>query len=142
MTEFWAIAVIAFVLSPMAIMFYHWRRGTLWERKQALVNRDPTQPVRTSNGISPYALALMVAVAVWWWMTSSGFSDSDIERLKADITKEFSKRAGLTATEVSLVRESSNKLVGFVRINSASLGEFTKDCMVTRDRGDIMWSCR
>ncbi|PDT86694.1 hypothetical protein CO669_28790 [Bradyrhizobium sp. Y36] len=71
---------------------------------------------------------------------SSGFSDADIEQIKAEIKKHYETNDALDVevTEVALVRESKRKLVGYAKIKFKKIGiipALTKACSATMSEG-------
>jgi hypothetical protein len=46
----------------------------------------------------------------------SGFTDADIDAVKTSIKSEFGKRDGITVSEVTMIRETPRKLVGFAKL--------------------------
>ena len=67
---------------------------------------------------------------------SPGFTDADIETVKAEIKKHYEKNDDIDVevTDVALLRESKRKLVGYAKIkfkNISILPELTKACSAT-----------
>jgi hypothetical protein len=126
-------------------------RNHIWRDPEIAMNNSlqsetvaaaPTR--KSSNGLSPLFLVLLVlGGGYWWWSSQPSFSDDDIKTISANIKKKFEEKREVYVQEVSLVRESSNKLTGFVRLKLlGGDSEFTKDCTVTRDEKSTLWHCR
>jgi hypothetical protein len=100
--------------------------------------------------LGPILVVLLVIVggigAFNWSQTGSllghGFTQEDISRLRTDIRSEFSKRESVTVDEVTLIRESPTKLVGFVKLKVPLFGTMNKSCTATMsDDSQIIWRC-
>ena len=73
---------------------------------------------------------------------NQGFSDADIVAAKKSIKEEFEKNAGLTVSDVTLIKESSNKLTGFMK--GRYMGhDIMKSCSATmaESGGTYLWKC-
>ena len=70
------------------------------------------------------------------------FSDSDIERSKSDIRKEFERR-GMEVSEVNLIKESPRHLTGYIKGTFHS-HEIYKVCNVnaSESNGSVIWECK
>ena len=94
-------------------------------------------------------MVILVAVgAALYWMFAPAkpmFDDSTIASIQRDIRDEYQKRDGFRVLEVSMMRESERKLVGFARLQIEGLKkEVSKDCTATMSDtgGKTMWSCK
>jgi YbbR domain-containing protein len=87
-------------------------------------------------------VALFLA-ALLFFGGSSGFSNADIEGIKKSIKSKYEKREGVTVLEVQMLKESSRKAVGYVKLKIAVLGEVTKPCSATlaEDGEQTIWRC-
>lgn len=139
------LGLLALLIAPF--IYALWIRN----RPEPIVAAAPQRPVpesagaeRSSNGISPYFLALVaIGGAYYWWSSQPSFSDDDIRQISANIKKKFEEERKVYVRDVSLVRETSNKLTGFVRLKIEGLAqEITKDCTATRDEKSTIWHCR
>jgi hypothetical protein len=86
---------------------------------------------------------LFIGAVVWFLMPSSGFSEADVVAVKKSITEEFAKKF-LQVNEVSMVRENSRKLIGFVKLSGGGLRDVvTKSCTATMtdNSKDYIWRC-
>jgi hypothetical protein len=85
------------------------------------------------------------ALAILLIACESGFSQEDIDQAKKSIQTEFEKRPGVKVVEVALIKESSNKLTGFVKLSTTFLGtqhEVSKNCTATMGQNrQYIWSC-
>jgi hypothetical protein len=72
------------------------------------------------------------------------FTDSDILNIKESIRSEITKREGVTISDISLIRETNRKLVGFVKIKIQGLDvTMTKVCYATMsESGESLWACQ
>jgi hypothetical protein len=96
--------------------------------------------------ISMYLLFFVVCLVAWYfWQQGGGFSQADIDRTKATISSEFGKRDGVQVVDVQMVKESANRLTGFVKLKINVLGEsmeVTKNCSATwGEGGQYIWKC-
>jgi hypothetical protein len=88
------------------------------------------------------AVLLSFAIAVFSLTACGGFSDADIENCKQSIREEFSRKPGVTVVDVVMMRESSKKLTGLVKIKVPPLGELTRSCSATMGDGNrYIWTC-
>ena len=72
---------------------------------------------------------------------STSFSEKDIANLKQLVKDEFSKRPGVTVTDVTFIKESDKKLTGLVNLKIGEL-EVTKSCNATMGEGEqYIWKC-
>jgi hypothetical protein len=75
--------------------------------------------------------------------SGTGFTDEDVGRIEQDIRTEFSKRRGITITQVHLQKESPRSLIGFAKATVPLLGEHTMSCSATMgEDGKSMWECK
>ncbi len=119
------LLIVLAMLAPFMIIYSITQRGAA-----------PGRPRVFIPGVIFAALAV-------WWIWPGGFSDAQIDSVKNQIRAEFDKKAGVSVEDVSLVRESANKLTGFVRLKIAGLdADITKECAVTRDDEQVIWQCR
>jgi hypothetical protein len=74
---------------------------------------------------------------------SRGFTSEDIEAIKKSIKQEFEKQEGVSVIEVVMMKESSTKAVGFVKLKLPTFGEISKSCSATmgEDGKNYLWSC-
>lgn len=88
--------------------------------------------ILAAGGIAAYAITT----------ATTGFSDADIERAKADIHREFSSRNGVTVTEVVLLRDGSQKLSGFAKLDVSGTPVF-RNCSALMDdtTNQFIWRC-
>lgn len=88
------------------------------------------------------AVLLAGAIAAFTLTACGGFSDADIEACKQSIRDEYSRRGGGEVVDVQMVKESSRKLSGFIKIKVPVFGEFTKPCSATMgDDRQYIWRC-
>jgi hypothetical protein len=81
-------------------------------------------------------LALVIAAC------ESGFSEEDIKQAEKSIRTEFEKQPGVHVTNVALIKESPNKLTGFVKMKFGPV-ELTKDCAATMgENRRYIWQCK
>jgi len=72
-----------------------------------------------------------------------GFTNPDIEAMKDIIKQEFEKREGVKVIEVEMIKESSTKAIGFVKLQVPLFGQITKSCSATMgESGRYIWECR
>lgn len=112
----------------------------------APAREDPAAapPATSSKGNVLWPIAAAIAFGVWWfWPT--GFSDSEIERLKGTIRAEYARKADVQDVgEVTLLRKDARELVGFVKVTWKGLpGPQTVDCSATMasDGQNFIWRC-
>lgn len=87
-------------------------------------------------------LFVCVVLGYFAYRQVSGFQQEDIDSVAASIKAEFEKRDGVEVRDVKLIRESSNKLVGFVALKADGV-DVTKPCEATMDDDDmqLIWRC-
>jgi hypothetical protein len=86
--------------------------------------------------------ATLFAVFMSLAACNSGFTDEDIAKVKESIRDEFDKRPGVKVVEVQMLKESPNKLMGFVKAKAPLFGEITKSCSATMGEGhEYLWRC-
>jgi hypothetical protein len=74
------------------------------------------------------------------------FTEADVAKTEADIKNHYESK-GFTVEQVSMVRESSRRLSGFVKVRKSSgllKPEFTKNCVATMDAdaAKYIWECK
>ena len=88
---------------------------------------------------------VVMLAALFLAACESGFSQEDIEQAKRSIRTEFEKRPGVKVTDVELIKESSNKLTGFVKISTKVVGvsvDRSLNCTATMgDNRQYIWRC-
>jgi hypothetical protein len=96
------------------------------------------RPLKWAIIIGIGVLAIVV-LSTW----QQGFSEADLNAMKVSIKSEFEKREGVVVKDVVMMKESSNKAVGFVKISVPILGDVTKSCSATMDEGgkNYIWRC-
>ena len=91
------------------------------------------------------ALILIISGLTLTVGCGTGFSDADIDKVKQSIREEFSKRDGVTITDVEMLRESPKKLTGFVKAQVSMFGvsrEIMSACTATMgDSNEYIWNC-
>lgn len=89
------------------------------------------------------AIIVIVTVAFYQQLYSKyTFSDRDIYSLKDQIRKEFSSREGVAVSSVELVRESPQKLTGFVKVSAmGSSATIACNAFMDPDDASIIWRC-
>jgi len=81
------------------------------------------------------------ATAAWWW--ESGFTDADIDAMTKSIKEEFEKREGVKVIEVQMLKESSKKAIGFVKLQVPLFGEIAMPCSASMaENGRYIWQCQ
>jgi hypothetical protein len=69
------------------------------------------------------------------------FSDEDINNVKAAIRTEFGKTPGISVKEVQIIKESDQRLTGFVKLEAAGF-EVMKDCSANMGADhQYIWKC-
>ena len=88
--------------------------------------------ILAAGGFSAYTLAT----------SKTGFTEADIEMAKNSIRQEFSKRDGVTVTDVVLLRDGPQKLSGFAKFKISGT-EIMRNCSALMDEtdGQFMWRC-
>lgn len=82
-------------------------------------------------------------VAVALAACESGFTEADIEQAKKSIRAEYQKRPGVKVVDVQLIKESSKKLTGFVKITIGGSTVIMYDCTATwGETGQYIWRCQ
>jgi hypothetical protein len=93
--------------------------------------------------------SFFVTVCLLFFLLASGchqkklaeFSDSDITAIKLQIIEEFEKRPGVEVSSVNLVKESRNKLTGFIKLKAFGYEDF-KNCSATMGEDTTyIWQC-
>jgi len=99
---------------------------------------------RAKGGVMRIAIGFIM-VALLASACESGFTDADIEQTKKNIREEFENRPGVKVADVQLIKESRNKLTGFVKLNTSVLGvsvDATKSCTATMgENRQYIWRC-
>jgi hypothetical protein len=123
------------------------RQMTQLADKPDSVQIQPPAPERkkSTNGNSPYFLALVVIGGAYWWYDSRPhFGTAEVTATKANIKKLYEEK-GFTVQDVDLVIESDRKLSGFVKITKPPLitEPIMKDCSATLGNdGNYIWRCQ
>jgi len=83
-----------------------------------------------------------VLVLVFLGGCNPGFSDEDIAAVKKTIKAEFEKKPGVTVSEVTMLKENSRKLSGFVKAKFSTI-DVIKACSATMDEQgkQYLWKC-
>jgi hypothetical protein len=92
--------------------------------------------VVASLGITIGALAL--------FNKAPEFDPAKIERLKLTIRDEANKTPGTSVSEVSMIRESARKAIGFVKYRRDGGEEMTMNCIAIMEEGSsqVNLDCR
>jgi hypothetical protein len=74
---------------------------------------------------------------------SLGFTNAELKAMEGSIKKEFEKREGVKVTQVYMIRESSTKATGFVKLEVPLFSEIAKSCSATMEQGGnhYVWQC-
>ena len=78
---------------------------------------------------------------------SPSFSEADVAKFQADIKLQYINK-GFEVEQVSLVKDSDRRLIGFVKYKSQHgliRPEITKNCVVVMDAADpkkSIWECK
>ena len=97
-------------------------------------------PVKREASLRPIPTILLVlalcGLIYAFFGPSPGFSDADIETIKADIKKQYEKNDDIDVqvTDIAMLRENKRKLVGYVKIkfkDISILPTMTKACSAT-----------
>jgi len=76
-------------------------------------------------------------------VSGQGFTDADISNIELSISAQFAKPDRVTVENVKMIRESPNRLTGFVKLRMPLLGSIQKTCTATYgDRGTSIWQCK
>jgi hypothetical protein len=87
-------------------------------------------------------ILVALVIGFFWLLGENGFSNADLEAMKTHIKTEFEKQPGITVTEVEMIRESSKKATGFVKIRMPLVGEIMKSCTATMGQDNrYIWRC-
>jgi hypothetical protein len=121
--------------------------GSAIEGQSAAAQEKPK--IRTPFKIMGVIIIVVIAVPVIYNLLNNrspfgpSFGDDEIKRAEQSIRSEFGKREGVTVLDVQLMKESSRKLSGFVKVKVPLFGEVTKPCSATMgDNSEYMWTCQ
>jgi hypothetical protein len=70
-----------------------------------------------------------------------GFSDGDVNGLESHIRNEFGRRPGVTVKEVELIKESPQRLSGFVKLEKGGIEVMKSSSATWGERGKYIWKC-
>lgn len=97
---------------------------------------------RASRGEKIAFVVGVFVVGIVLSAAGSGFQKADLDEMKRMIRVEFEKKPGVTVKEVFMMRESSTKATGFVKLNVAGLVDVVKNCSATMgDSSEYVWRC-
>lgn len=69
------------------------------------------------------------------------FSDEDIGNVKTSIRTEFEKTPGVSVKDVQIIKESDQRLTGFVKLEAEGF-EVTKNCHANMGTDNqYIWKC-
>jgi hypothetical protein len=116
-------------------------------RVRSLLSRGEPEVGRKANrSVAGGIISVGALCVIGYWLWSSAvphFSDDELSKMKSSIKSEFEKREGLTVKEVVMLRETSTKATGFVKLDAPILGEVTKACSATMgDDWRYIWQCQ
>lgn len=121
-------ALYGFLLSPIALIHL------------LVIGLNSNQ---LSGKIGSVLLVIVVgALGYWIYEWSTGFQPEDIDNIKKSITTEFEKDTGTKVIEVTIIKETNKKLIGFVKLNYLGV-EVTRNCEVNMGTDQqYIWRCQ
>jgi hypothetical protein len=93
-------------------------------------------------------IAAVPYIAEYWSVHGrdfmGGFTEEDIANVKEHIKDDFNQRPFIHVTEVRMIRESSHKLIGFVKMKQDyQSGILMQNCSATLgDSNEYIYECK
>lgn len=128
--SFWRWALYGLLIAPVAAIHLI-----------ILCVRDSSGDSKPKMGAAILVLIICAAGYVLY-QDAIGFQKEDIAATEKSIKEEFEKRPGLKVTKVTLIKETSRKLTGFVNLEVMGTPT-TKSCQATMadSGGQYIWRC-
>lgn len=92
--------------------------------------------------VGPLVLAA-AGLTIWYGIPESGFTTENTARVNQSI-RDYYAQKNLQVAEISLIRESKQKLSGFIMVRVPGIAEpIQKTCTATLDDAleNFIWSC-
>jgi hypothetical protein len=72
-----------------------------------------------------------------------GFTETDLENMKKQIKEQYEKNENVKVLDIVMLKESSKKAAGFVKLQLPLLGEINKTCSATMEESGnrYIWRC-
>ncbi len=98
---------------------------------------------KRSDWMSLACLVIVVAALGYYFFGPTSFGSADIDAMKRSIRAKFEEQGGTVVEEVQLIKESGQKVTGFVKLRINSI-PVTKVCDATmaEDGRQYLWRCQ
>lgn len=106
------------------------------------MSEETTQ--KRGSAASRFFIFAAICGGAWYFWPQPGFSDAEVDGVKASIREEWGKKKDISVDEVVMIRESDrSKMTGFVRLRISGLNDpVTKSCSATKGDKEYLWQCR
>lgn len=108
----------------------------------SLENKQAIKP--NYRGRVVFAILVAGAAFYFWHSSRPHFTEADITTVKTKLRELYEKEDGISVNDVTIIRESDTKLVGFLKYSAKGFDrEWTVNCSAQLgDDGNYIMGCK